>query len=73
MEGWRSGDENHPFLKHIEPLFKERIYKKELEKQEIEFRKTVYRMQAAMKDFLEMKTQVQEEIPVAPAKGRSTT
>ena len=71
LTDWNNKWQNSPIMKYLEPFFRKQIYKKELEKIEIEFRKTIYRFHQAMKDYLEMKTYFQKELPITPARGKA--
>jgi hypothetical protein len=53
---WR----NHWLLKHLDKVFHQRIFKKELEAHKLEFYREAYRFQEAIKTFLKLKTYLPE-------------
>ena len=48
--------ENHKFLKYMKPIYEKRIMHSEIEKREKELWRDVYRIQAKIKQFLQLRT-----------------
>ena len=48
--------ENHKFLKYMQPIYEKRIIHAELEKREKELWRDAYRIQAKIKQYLQLRT-----------------
>lgn len=53
---YNKGWENHKFLKYMQPIYEKRIIHSELEKREKELWRDVYRIQAKVKQYLQLRT-----------------
>lgn len=62
---WR----DNPFLKYLEPWFRKRVYKQQLEAARIDLYKTAYRLHNVVKQYLLLKTPYELPKPFQRAKG----
>lgn len=74
VEGWLQLDyrnewQNHWFLKHWDKLYRERIYKNQIETYRADFYSTVYRLQQTVKQYLKLKTPFPRARLFRPEKG----
>ena len=60
--------ENHWFLKHMKNIYEKRWLREEVEKREKELWRDVYRIQAKIKNYLQLRTFVPEAPPFFPPK-----
>jgi len=58
--------ENHKFLKYIKPIYEKRILRDEIEKREKELYRDVYRIQAKVKQFLQLRNFIPVPEPFFP-------
>ena len=58
--------EKHKFLKHIKPIYEKRILHAEMEKREKELWRDAYRIQAKIKQFLQLRTFIPVPEPFFP-------
>jgi len=61
---WREG-----LLKRLDPLFRHRIYKAQIEAYRVDLYKTIYRLQNVIKQYLKLKTVYEMPKPFQPEKG----
>jgi hypothetical protein len=59
----------HPILKKVDKLFRNRIYKEQIETHKVNLYKTVYRLQNTIKQYLKLKTLYEMPKPFHPEKG----
>lgn len=59
----------HPLLKKLDPLFRHRIYKAQIEAYKIDLYKIVYRFQNVIKQYLKLKTVYEMPKPFHPERG----
>jgi hypothetical protein len=76
IEAWLQLDYNNewdktPFLKNprIKEIFRNRIYKEQIESYKVELYKTAYRLQNTIKQYLKLKTLYEMPKPFHPEKG----
>ncbi|HIH31688.1 TPA: hypothetical protein HA235_03190 [Candidatus Woesearchaeota archaeon] len=67
---WRGNDpKKRPFLMRFDRLFRNRIYKAQIEAYKIDLYKTAYRLQNIIKQYLKLKTLYEMPKPFQPEKG----
>ena len=74
IEAWLQLDYNdewqsHPILKKVDKLFRNRIYKEQIETHRINLYKIVYRLQNTIKQYLKLRTLYEMPKPFYPEKG----
>jgi hypothetical protein len=76
IEAWLQIDyndewKNHPILKHkfFENLFRNRIYKEQIESHKVDLYKLTYKLQNVIKQYLKLKTLYEMPRPFTPEKG----
>lgn len=66
---WRGKGKSMPFMMKFDKLFRNRIYKAQIESYKIDLYKTTYRLQNIIKQYLKLKTIYEMPKPFYPEKG----
>ena len=63
---YNNGWQNHKFLKYVQPIYEKRILREELEKREKELWRDAYRIQAKVKQYLQLRNFIPVPEPFFP-------
>jgi hypothetical protein len=74
IEAWLQLDfrdewKKHPLLKSFDKMFRNRVYKEQIESHKVDLYKTVYRLQNTIKQYLKLRTLYEMPKPFHPEKG----